>query len=324
MSKTEQKRALILGVSGQDGSYLAEILLERGYEVHGMIRRSSSGQDNLWRLSLVLDQIKLYNGDLTDPISIQDVILKVKPDELYNEADQDDVSWSFNTVHHSMDVTAKAVATVLDTVLKFWPVCRVFQPLSATMFGDAPAPQDENTPFNPLSPYACAKVAAYHLCRFYRQTYGLHVSTAIFYNHDSPRRRGDYLLQRICRQAIEVSRGQRDVIEVGNPDALVDISYAKDCMDTAHEILLLDTPDDFCVGSGSAHEIRQLCYEALGQMGVSHHPDKIRRDENFNRTDKVTTLVSECIKAASKNVWRTTTSVRELINIILKDMKERI
>ena len=241
------KRALVLGIGGQDGSYLAGILLEKGYEVHGLYRRSSV--DNLRRIAHCRSRVTLHQGDMADPISVERALLEAQPDEVYNMADQDHVGFSLATTAYSLDITAGAVGRTLETLrgLRRRTV-RYFQPLSATMFGDAPPPQNEQTPFAPASPYACAKVAAYYLCQHYRREYGMHVSTAIFFNHDSPRRGGDYLLQRIAREEKLW----------GDLDTVVEVGYAREYMEAAHAILQLDRPDDFVIGTGRGFRIRDL------------------------------------------------------------------
>ncbi len=259
------KRALILGIGGQDGSYLADLLVSKGYEVHGLYRRTSV--DNLWRIKHLLNKIQLHCGDITDPNSLHRVLQDVKPHELYNEADQDHVGTSFQTPKLSMDVTAGGVLNVLESVKACCPDCKVFQPTSATIFGDALPPQTESTSLNPLSPYACAKAHAYYLARYYRQVYNLHVSTSILYNHDSTRRSGDYLLHNIAKQAIAVSSHQQSYITIGNPDMSVDIGYAPDYCEGIYKILQQSTPDDYILASGPT-TIRNLISSALEQAGV--------------------------------------------------------
>ena len=239
-------RALILGIGGQDGSYICDLLLEKGYEVHGLHRRSSV--DNLRRIAHCRDRVTLHRGDMADLNSIMIACDRSRPDEIYNLADQDHVGASFASAAYSMDITAGAVGRMLELVRSWLYPIRFFQPLSATMFGDAPPPQNERTPFAPASPYACAKVAAYYLCQHYRREYGMHVSTAIFFNHDSPRRGGDYLLQRIAR-------GDK---LWGDLDTVVEVGYAREYMEAAHAILQLDKPDDFVIGTGRGFRIRDL------------------------------------------------------------------
>ena len=286
------KRALILGVGGQDGSYLAELLLEKGYEVHGLYRRSSV--DNLWRIAGIRDKITLHQGDMSDPLSADRVIRKVMPDELYNEADQDHVGWSYETPGYSADITYGAVARLLDSVLEInrqWGSrIQVFQPLSATMFGDAPAPQNEQTPLNPLSPYACAKAAAFHLCHYYRQVHGMYVATAIFYNHDSVRRSGEYLLHQICKAA-----ATGDAVVVGDDRMWVDIGDAEEYMEAAWNIMQLPDPDDFVIASNNCMSIGLICDMALYDAG--RKGEKYRVDPSRLRPGPKAELIGSTAKA---------------------------
>ena len=257
-------KGLILGVGGQDGSYLADILLERGYEVHGLYRRSSV--DNLARISHVRDRIHLHQGDITDPSSVSKAIEASRPHEIYNVADQDHVGWSYATPGVSFDVTAKAVATILEVILHLDKGVRFYQPCSATMFGGEPYPQNEETRHDPQSPYACAKTAAYHVARYYRKIHGMFVSTCILFNHDSPRRSGHYLLHQICDDVMKVATTDKMEIRVGDPDMPVDIGYAREYMEAVVDILQLSEPTDLVLASDSLRTIRQVVEHAMSVM----------------------------------------------------------
>lgn len=240
------KRALIFGVGGMDGSHCADLLLEENYEVHGMHRRSS--YDNLARVAYCRDRLTLHAGDVTDFESVFNAVAAAEPHELYNFADQDDVRYSHKVPLAQMAATAGGCANVLQATRLYGCKVRVFQPLSATMFGNVPAPQNEQTPFAPASPYAVAKVAAYYLCQHYRREYGLFVGTAIYFNHDGPRRGPGYLLQKIAR-------GERPD---GDLSAVVDIGYAPEYVEAAWRILQHDRPDDFVIGTGRGYTIESL------------------------------------------------------------------
>lgn len=258
------KRALITGIGGQDGSYLADILLEKGYEVHGLYRRSSGG--NLRNLSHILDRIVLHQGDVTDYGSVQQVVYDSRPDEVYHEADQDNVDWSFKLPAYTIDVTIKGTFNVLEC-MKYWDTkAKVFIPCSAMMFGDASAPQTEQTPFNPQSPYACAKVAVYHMARYYRQVHGMFVVNGILYNHDSPRRHGNYLLHRICRAAATKSK-----LKMYSVDDEVTIGSAKDYMGYVYETMQHGEPDDYIIDTpGRPYSIKELIDLAYRISGVKY------------------------------------------------------
>lgn len=267
-------RALILGVNGQDGSYLAELLLGYGYEVHGLYRRSSYG--NLGRIEHLLGKIHLHQGDITDVNSVMRICKSVRPHEIYNEADQDHIGWSYACPEVSWEVTARAPATILEALRQYGdPDVKFFQPVSSTIFGDAAPLQSEHTPLNPLSPYSCAKAAVYHISRYYRQVHGMFVSTAILFNHDSPRRGSEYLLHQICRQVVSIKRGIKDCLELGDPDMSVDIGFAGDYVVAIHAIMQLEEPDDFVISSGIGYRIRELGEYALGRLGLPKHRWKV-------------------------------------------------
>ena len=200
------KKALILGITGQDGSYMAELLLGKGYEVHGMIRRSATG--NKRNIKPVVDKITLHKGDLADTTSLYRIINEVKPDELYNFADQDHVSWSYDSPDYSADITGAAVGRILEIMKQIGPKIKFFQPVSSNMFGKVDeTPQTEKTALNPQSPYACAKAFAFLLTRYYRDVFGLFASVAIFYNHESPRRGPEYVTRKITGSAARIKLG---------------------------------------------------------------------------------------------------------------------
>jgi GDPmannose 4,6-dehydratase len=267
------KRVLILGIGGQDGSYLADNLLSRGgYEVHGMVRRSSTG--NLRNIAHLEGKVTLHRGDLSDPLSIHRILESVQPHYIYNLADQDNIGWSYMHVGYNLDVTAGAVGRLLESVRMLkaqdsWGDMRIFQACSATMYGPREELITEDTPLNPQSPYACAKAAAYHLCRMYRQRYGMFVSCGILFNHDSPRRSPDYLPQQIARQAVEVLRGKRERIELRGPNTRVDIGWAPEYVEAMRLICEAEKPDDFVAGTGWGCRIDSLCRVALGDVDCS-------------------------------------------------------
>ena len=252
------KRSLILGIGGQDGSFLADVLLARGDEVAGFYRHSS--YDNLARISHVRDRVKLYRGDLLESDSVHYAVRDFLPDEIYNVADQDSPAWSQVCPKYQRAVTCDAVDDLL-AYCSARPV-RVFQPLSATMFGNAPPPQNETTPCSPKSPYAQEKASAWAACKTFRAR-GLHVSCGIMFNHDSPRRAPGYLLQDVCRQAVAVARGKLEAVTVDPLDTRVDVGYAREYMEAAVRMLSLAEPDDFCVGTGTAWTVGLMAKMAL-------------------------------------------------------------
>lgn len=269
MHKAEEKkdaqRALIIGIGGQDGSYLADILLSRGYEVHGLVRPSSS--DNLNRVRYLLDRItKIHLGDLTDTISLKNAIDESKPNVIYNVADQDNVRSSYVTPELAVQVTYGGPSRILE-LIKGTGI-RYFQPCSSTIFEPSELPQDESSPTNPQSPYAVAKLAALNLCRHHREKHGTFVSSAILYNHDSPRRAAGYLLQEICHKVRCVEPGTQDVIVFQNPGAIVDIGFAYDYMRAVVDMMQLDGPVDLVIGNGNWISVYELVLLVAAELEI--------------------------------------------------------
>jgi len=313
------KKALILGITGQDGSYLAEILTGRGYEVHGMVRHTSG--DNLFRLRQLpcFDKLILWKGDMLDSHSVDRLMLDIRPDEVYNEADQDNIDFSYKTPTFSAQITFEAVVRLLQTIRTGHSAVRLFQPVSATVFGSHPYPQNEQTPLAPASPYACAKAAALLACRHYRREYGLFVSTGILYNHDSPRRRGGYLLHKIAQQAIQVSRGTRERMELPPLDILVDIGHAYEYMEAATRSLRCEVSDDYVLSSGHHTSIKLLASLALSYVGVDegNQKDVIQQFPVLSRPGTPPTLVGDCQWARQRFGFNPTTHVTSILSELI-------
>ena len=296
------KRALILGVTGQDGSYLADILLEKGYEVQGMVRRSATG--NTRNIDHLIQDPDIFNhrfflcrGDLADPVSLYRIIKSTKPDEIFNEADQDHVSWSYDMVGYSLDITGAAVGRILEIIRQVDPGIRFFQPCSSNMFGlTDTTTQNETTPFNPQSPYACAKVMAFYLTRYYRQVFGIHASTAIFFNHESPRRTPEYVTRKVTRSVARIASGTQDALVLGDLTSRIDWGYAREYMEAAWQILQLDRPDDFVIATGEAHSVKEWVEEAFTVAGLEQGR-YVRTDPSLIRPGKTSTLVGDIAKA---------------------------
>lgn len=312
-----KKRALVLGITGQDGSHMADLLLEKGYEVHGLVRRSSTG--NLVHLEPVLNKLSLHQGDLCDTLSIRNAIHRASPNEIYNFADQDNIDWSFSTPRYSIDVTARAVLDLLETVKDVAPQpCKVFQALSATMFGDSPFPQNEVSKHNPTSPYAIAKTAAYHLCRYYRDR-GVFVSTAIYYNHLSLRRQGTYLMTKLCKAAVDIAAGRAENVALGDVDTLLDIGWAPEYVEAAWRMLQCDTSDDYVIGTGVGHSPRKIFQMALREAGVTDDPDGlITYNPQFVRPGPKMTLVAAPYKALVKLNWQAKVFPRHIVELLVE------
>lgn len=316
------KKALILGINGQDGSYLADLLLAKGYEVHGLVRRSSS--DNLWRIRHIGDKITLWKGDLLDQTSIETVLRGAYPTEVYNLADQDNISWGESIPGASIDVTAGAVSRILSTIRRTRPETRYFQPVTAYILEEGTGVQTEESRLDPRSTYACAKACAYHLCRYYRLEHAMHVSVGIMYNHDSPRRRGEYLLQSICKNALDVKYGKIDNFSVGSLDAQVDIGAAQDYVGAMHAMVTADSPGDYIVASGCTASVRNIVHHALDCTGVSHVLENIvTEDASLLRNGVSVQLQGDTTKIREQLDWSPTTPLTVLINQIISAMRIR-
>lgn len=276
-----------------DGSYLAEVLLEKGYEVHGFIRKSATGNTVNIQHLIQQNKITLHKGDLADATSIYRVINDLRPDEIYNEADQDHVSWSYASVDYSCDITGSAVARILEIIKQINPSMKYFQPVSSNMFGKAQeVPQTESTPFRPQSPYAAAKVMAYVLCRYYRDVFGMFVYTGIFYNHESPRRTDDYVTRKITKAAARIKMGLQNKVSLGNLDAKIDFGYAREYMEIAWKIMQQDKPDDYIVCTGEVHSVREFLEEAFSSVGLNPD-DHVEFDPRFARPGNTSILLGD-------------------------------
>ncbi len=313
-------KALIFGITGQDGSYLAEILLEKGYEVHGLIRRSATG--NTKNIQHILDKITLHKGDLADATSIYKAIKESQPDEIYNEADQDHVSWSFAAPDYSSDITGAAVGRILEIIRQINPKIKFFQPVSSNMFGKASNPQTEETPFRPQSAYGACKAFAYILVRYYREVFGMFASTAIFYNHESPRRTEEYVTRKITKAAARISKGLQSKLYLGNLDAQIDFGYAREYMEAAWSIMQLDKPDDFIICTGEVHSVREFLDEAFKTMGLNAD-DYVEFDPRFMRPGNTSTLMGDNSKARNTFNFNPKVRFKELVRIMVEhDLKE--
>lgn len=315
------KKALIMGITGQDGSYLAEVLLEKGYEVHGLIRRSATG--NTVNINHLMDDITLHRGDLADAPSLYAAIKESDPEEIYNEADQDHAGWSYSLVDYASDITGAAPGRMLEIIRQLNPKIKFFQPLTSNMFGMTDTvTQDEKTPLNPQSPYACAKTYAWSLVKYYRQVHGIFASAAIFFNHESPRRTDSYVTRKITKAAARIKLGLQDKLLLGDLSAKLDFGYAREYMEAAHSILQLDHADDFCIGTGEAVSVQQFLNETFAQAGLDP-AQYVGVDERFMRPGKTSTLIADYSKAKAAFGYEPKIKHKELIGIMLKhDLEE--
>ncbi|BDG07161.1 GDP-mannose 4,6-dehydratase [Anaeromyxobacter paludicola] len=316
------KKALITGITGQDGSYLAELLLEKGYEVHGMIRRSSSF--NTERIDhLYVDphtagaRLFLHYGDLDDASSLNLLLKKIRPDEIYNLGAQSHVRVSFDVPEYTGQVTGLGVTRLLEAVRELGlSGTRLYQASSSEMFGASPPPQHEGTLFYPRSPYGAAKVYAYWMAVNYREAYGLHVSNGILFNHESPRRGETFVTRKVTRAAARIKVGLQQKLFLGNLEAKRDWGYAKDFVEAMWLMLQQEKPDDYVVATGEAHSVRELCERAFAHVGLDYRAH-VEIDPRYFRPTEVDYLLGDCSKATRQLGWRPRTSFDELVRIMM-------
>ncbi len=316
------KKALITGITGQDGSYLAELLLEKGYEVHGIIRRSSSF--NTGRLTGVFQdphergaRLHLHYGDLTDGSSINRLMEKVVPDEVYHLAAQSHVRVSFDIPEYTGDVTGLGALRILDAIRETKVKAKFYQASSSEMFGDTTiVPQSEKTPFHPCSPYACAKVYAYHLTINYREAYGIFACNGILFNHESPRRGETFVTRKIARAAARIKAGLDKFLYLGNLEAKRDWGYAPEYVDAMWRMLQQKTPDDYVVATGESRTVREFVEAAFGHVGLDWKKH-VRIDPRYYRPTEVSYLLGDAAKARRKLKWEPKTKFKDLVRLMV-------
>ena len=324
------KKALISGINGQDGSYLAELLLEKGYEVHGIVRRAS--QINTQRIDLIYDRIKLHYGDLTDSTNLVRIIQQVRPDEIYNLGAQSHVKVSFEIPEYTGQVDALGTLRILEAVrlLGMENKTRIYQASTSEMFGKVQEiPQKETTPFYPRSPYGVAKLYGYWIVKNYRESYGLHASSGILFNHESPRRGETFVTRKITRGLSHISTGEQDILYLGNLNAKRDWGHAKDFVEAMWLMLQQDEPDDYVIATGEQYSVREFVEEAapyfgmkiewmgegLDEVGYDWNTKKvvIKVNPKYFRPAEVETLLGDASKAKEKLGWEPKISFNQLV-----------
>ena len=309
-------RALITGVTGQDGSYLAELLLDKGYEVAGMVRRSSTV--SFERIAHLMDRVELVSGDLLDQLSMVETLRSFEPDEVYNLAAQSFVQTSFSQPVLTGETTALGVTRFLDAVRLVDPSIRYYQASSSEMFGKAAeVPQTETTPFHPRSPYGVAKVYGHWITVNYRESYGLHASSGMLFNHESPRRGLEFVTRKISHGAARIALGQESELRLGNLDAKRDWGFAGDYVEAMWRMLQQDEPDDFVVCTGETHSVREFCQVAFGHLGLDWEAHVVI-DERFIRPAEVDLLVGDASRAAKVLGWSPTVNFEELVTMMVE------
>ena len=316
------KRALITGITGQDGSYLAELLLGKGYEVHGLRRRSSSF--NTSRIDHLINDFRhnsearlfLHYGDLTDSTSLIKLLYKLQPDEIYNLAAQSHVHVSFEIPEYTGDVTGLGVVRILEAVRETGIDSRIYQASSSEMFGSAPPPQNEQTPFHPRSPYACAKVFAYHTAVNYRESYGMFICNGILFNHESPRRGENFVTRKITRAVARIKRGLQDKLYLGNLEAKRDWGYAPEYVDAMWQMLQQDTPDDYVIATGDSNSVEDFVNEAFEHAGLDWRK-YVEIDPAYYRPAEVNLLAGDASKVKARIGWEPQVRFPELVRILV-------
>ncbi len=322
----DKKIALITGVTGQDGSYLSELLLKKGYEVHGLIRRASTFNTSRIDHIFVDPHVKdarffLHYGDLSDTGNIRKIIYQTNPDEIYNLGSQSHVKVSFDVPEYTGNITGLGALRMLEAVKDYQEhtkkTVKFFQASSSEMFGSSPPPQNENTPFHPRSPYACAKVFAYYTTINYREAYDIFAVNGILFNHESPRRGETFVTRKISRGLARIVNKLDQKIYLGNLNAKRDWGYAPEYMEAIWLMMQQEMPDDYVIGTGESHSIREFIEKAFRHVGIENWNDYIAIDEKYLRPTEVDDLIADYSKAKAKLGWKPKTKLDDLVKIMV-------
>jgi len=310
------KTAFLSGISGQDGSYMAELLLSKGYEVHGLIRRSSSF--NTSRIDHIFDRLHLHHGDLTDALVLTNLLYNIQPDEIYHLGAQSHVRVSFEVPGYTGEATGMGTTSMLEAMRKACPISRFYQASSSEMFGMVQeVPQKETTPFYPRSPYGVAKVYAYWMTVNYRESYGLHASNGILFNHESPRRGETFVTRKITRAIARIKAGLQEKLVLGNLDAKRDWGYAPDYVEGMWRMLQVDEPSDYVLATGETHSVREFLEEAFSLVNLDWK-EYVTFDEAYMRPSEVDLLIGDYSKAKRILNWEPTVKFKELVGIMVR------
>lgn len=315
------KKALLTGITGQDGSYLAEYLLFKGYEVHGIIRRASTF--NTERIDhIYVDpheanaRIFLHYGDLTDAEAISNIIYNIKPDEVYNLGAQSHVRVSFDTPEYSGNSTALGTVRILEAIRRSGINVKFYQASSSEMFGSSPPPQNENTPFQPRSPYACSKLYSYFMTKNYREGYKIFASNGILFNHESPRRGATFVTRKITKTIARIIAKKQEFLYLGNLEAKRDWGYAPEYVEAMWNILQHSVPDDFVIGIGESHSVKEFVQKAFSYVGLKWE-DYVKIDPKYFRPTEVENLIADCKKARINLNWNPLITFDDLVKIMV-------
>ena len=318
-----KKKALILGVTGQDGSYMADLLINKKYEVHGLLRKSATG--NTKNITHLINNKKIFNkkfflhkGDILDNVSLSNTIEKVQPREIYNFADQDNIVWSYEIPIYSLKTTIISVIDILE-ILKHKKKIKYFQPISSNIFGLSKlSKQNEQTELNPNSVYALAKASAFQACKMYSRIYNMYLCGAIFYNHESPKRNNGYVTKKIVENVCAIYHGKKKYIELGDISAKIDWGYAKDYVESAWKIMQLKKPDFFIIASGKTHSVEYFVKSCFEYVGLNYKK-YLKINKKFLRPSKTGVLRGDISKAKKIFKYKVKNYLKKLIKIMMDD-----
>lgn len=316
------KVALITGVNGQDGSYLAELLIEKGYRVYGLIRRTSQPLDeNIYHLK---DSITLLHGDMTDAGSLHNAIEHCDPDEIYNLAGMSQVRWSYDVPTMTMDVNCSGLLRIIESVRNLKIDCKIYQACSSEMFGKVQEiPQKETTPFYPRSPYGVSKAAAYYIARTYRESYGMKIYCGFLFNHESPRRGEEFLSRKVCKGVADIISGRINKLKLGNLEAFRDWGYAKEYAEWIWRIMQYDIPDDFVISTGETHSVKEFVSLAFSYAGIENWEDYVEYDKSLTRPAEVDILIGDSSKSKTILGFEPQIKFNELVKIMVDSELEK-
>lgn len=322
------KKALITGINGQDGAYLTEFLLEKGYEVYGTLKRNSVSENQTARLNNVYQTIKnkLEYSDMTDISSLYRVINKIQPDEIYNLAAQSHVRISFDQPIYTANTTGIGVLNLMEVVKEVLPTAKVYQASSSEMFGnsiDTDGYQRETTPMNPVSPYGCAKVFGYNITRNYRNSYGLFVSNGILFNHESPRRGTNFVTNKVVKEAVRIKYGLSNQLALGNLDATRDWGHAKDYVKAMWMILQLDKPSDYVCATGVSHSVKDLVEYVFGKLDLNWN-QYVVQDQKFFRPEELNDLKGDPTKLKRDTAWKPEYTFETILDEMIEYWKNEL
>ncbi len=307
-------RALITGITGQDGSYLADLLLEKNYEVHGIVRRAAveDPEHRMSRIKHILPRLKIHAGSIESFASVFNVVREVKPDECYHLAAQSYVAYSFEDEFSTLLTNINGTHHILSAIRQIVPSCRFYFAASSEMFGNAKPPQNEDTPFRPRSSYGISKLTGYHLVRNYREAYGMFAVNGILFNHESPRRGFEFVTRKISSHVARIKYGLTQELRLGNLDAKRDWGHSKDYVLAMWLMLQADSPDDFVVGTGEDHSVREFLEIAFGLVGLDYR-ELVIADPTYYRPAEIYDLVADASKAHEKLEWKNTYKFKDLV-----------